>query len=86
MPGYTGDEWEELEKISSQDFENECTVETIDSNTSKRTYNWTDIYGSLPSGEYRLLLEDENNLDKLSVKFTVNEKGKISEYDVYKVY
>ena len=84
MPGYTGDKWEELEKISNQNLKNECIVETIDSNTSKRTYNWTDIYGSLPSGEYRLLLEDENNLDKLSIKFTVDEKGKISEYDVYK--
>lgn len=86
MPGYTGDKWEELEKISNENFKNEGIIETINSNTSKRTYNWVDIYGSLPSGEYRFLLEDGKKLDKLSVKFTVDEKGKISEYDVYKGY
>lgn len=86
IPGYTGDEWEELGKISNQNSENEGTMEIIDSNTSKRTYNWTDTYGNLPSGEYRLLLEDGEKFEKLSVKFTIDEKGKISEYDVSKGY
>lgn len=94
MPAYEGDKWQELSKISD-DIENNADIENIDENTKRITYDWSNIYGPLKSGEYRFVLGDiqvnseylvitGNDKETISVKFTVDDNEKVSDCEIYK--
>ena len=93
IPGYEGDKWQELAEISD-DIENTANIQNIDENTNRYTYNWSNIYGNLKSGEYRFVLGDikvesnylviRNNIENISVEFELDNNGKISDVEIEK--
>lgn len=96
IPAYEGDKWQELSKVSDA-VENKTNIENIDENTKRITYDWSNIYGPLKSGEYRFVLGDievdsnyldiyGNNKETISVKVTLDDSGQVTEYDIYKGY
>ena len=95
FPG-KGDEWQELSKISN-DVENTGTAELVDENATRWTIDWSNIYGTLGSGEYRFVLGNAgdnpndfttNGYDKeiISVKFTIDDNGQVVDDEVNKGY
>ena len=93
---YDGDKWQELSRISN-DVENIGTAEIVDENTTRWTIDWSNIYGTLGSGEYRFVMGDAgdepnsfltNGYDKeiISVKFTIDDNGQVLDYEVSKGY
>lgn len=95
FPG-KGDEWQELSKISN-DVENTGTAELVDENATRWTIDWSNIYGTLGSGEYRFVLGNAgdnpndfttNGYDKeiISVKFTIDDNGQVVDDEVSKGY
>ena len=96
IPAYEGDKWQELSKVSDA-VENKANIENIDENTKRITYDWSNIYGPLKSGEYRFVLGDieldsnylviyGNNKENISIKFILDNNGKVTEYDINKGY
>ncbi len=93
MPAYEGDKWQELFKVSDN-IENKANIENIDENTKRYTFDWSNIYGPLKSGEYRFVLGDievksnylviRNNIESISAKFEVDDNGKISDLEIEK--
>lgn len=86
ISGYEGDKWQELSKISDN-VANTGTAETINENTTRWTFDWSNIYGPIGSGEYRFVLGDadnnqnyfySNNEEIIYAKFTVEENGQIN--------
>lgn len=86
IPGYSGDKWQEVTKISNDNESNIGSIEIINENTSRRTYNWKNTYGNLEMGEYKILLEDEDNNDfeKISIIFSIDKSGQIINYSINK--
>ena len=95
FPG-EGDKWQELSRISN-DVENIGTAEIVDENTTIWAIDWSNIYGTLESGEYRFVMGDAGNepnsflingYDKeiISVKFTIDDNGQVVDYEVSKGY
>ena len=96
ISGYQGDKWQELSKISDN-IENKADIENIDESTKKISYDWSNIYGFLGSGEYRFVFGDiqtesnylvivGNNRENISVKFTLKDNGEISKFEINKGY
>lgn len=96
IPAYEGDKWQELSKVSDA-VENKANIENIDENTKRITYDWSNIYGPLKSGEYRFVLGDievdsnylvidGNNKENISIKFILDNNGKVTEYNIDKGY
>lgn len=93
MPAYEGDKWQELSEVS-ETVENKANIENIDENTKRITYDWSNIYGQLKSGEYRFVLGDikvesnylviRNNIENISVEFELDDNGKISDIEIEK--
>ena len=93
IPAYEGDKWQELSKISD-DIENKVNIENIDENTKRYTYDWSKIYGTLKSGEYKFVLGNieiesnylviRNNIENISVEFELDDNGKISDVEIEK--
>ena len=93
MPAYEGDKWQELSKVSDT-IENKANIENIGENTKRITFDWSNIYGTLKSGEYRFVLGDievksnylviRNNIESISAKFEVDDNGKISDVEIEK--
>lgn len=86
IPGYEGDKWQELSKISDN-VANTGTAEIINENTTRWTFDWSNIYGPIGSGEYRFVLGDadnnqnyfySNNEEIIYAKFTVEDNGQIN--------
>lgn len=82
---------------TSNNTENAIVTETIDENSTRWTFNWSEVYGSLGSGEYRFVMGDAGNepnsflingYDKeiISVKFTIDDNGQVLDYEVSKGY
>ena len=94
MPAYEGDKWQELSKMTNN-VENKVNIEIIDENTKRIKFDWLNIYGTLKSGEYRLvfgniqvnsgyLVITGNDKETISVKFTVGNDGEISDFEINK--
>ena len=86
LGAYTGDEWQELTKVSDSDLKNVVNIEQLDENTTRISCNWKDVYESLGSGEYRFFMEGTDEKEKISIRFTVNDNGKISDVNISKGY
>ena len=86
LGAYTGDEWQELTKVSDSDLKNVVNIEQLDENTTRISCNWKDVYESLGSGEYRFFMEGPGKKEKISIRFTVNDNGKISDVNISKGY
>ena len=86
LGAYTGDEWQELTKVSDSDLKNVVNIEQLDENTTRISCNWKDVYESLGSGEYRFFMEGTDEKEKISIRFTVNDNGKISYVNISKGY
>ena len=86
LGAYTGDEWQELTKISDSNLKNVVNIEQLDENTTRISCNWKDVYESLGSGEYRFFMEGPGKKEKISIRFTVNDNGKISDVNISKGY
>lgn len=93
---YDGDKWQLIYETPN-DMENVAATETIDENSTRWTFDWSKVYGSLESGEYRFVMGDAcdepnsfltNRYDKeiISVKFTIDDNGQVIDYEVNKGY
>lgn len=93
---YDGDKWQLIYETPN-DMENVAATETIDENSTRWTFDWSKVYGSLESGEYRFVMGDAcdepnsfltNGYDKeiISVKFTIDDNGQVIDYEVNKGY
>ena len=82
---------------TSNNTENSIATETIDENSTRWTFDWSKVYGTLESGEYRFVMGDAGNdpnsfltngYDKeiVSVKFTIDDNGQVTDYEVNKGY
>ena len=54
---YDGDKWQLIYETPN-DMENVAATETIDENSTRWTFDWSKVYGSLKSGEYRFVMGD----------------------------
>lgn len=82
-PAYTGTGpeylWEEVDKVSSTLKKDTITSEEPEKDTFKNTYNFSNIYGSLESGEYYFILSvGDLGFSSIRIDFKINEKGEIS--------
>ena len=93
---YDGDKWQLIYETPN-DMKNVAATETIDENSTRWTFDWSKVYGSLESGEYRFVMGDAcdepnsfltNGYDKeiISVKFTIDDNGQVIDYEVNKGY
>lgn len=91
---YEGEKWQLL-YATPDDIENIITKETIDENNSRWTFSWEKVYDSLGSGEYKMVIGDAGNdpnryftndydRDMISIKFTVDDNGVVTDYEVIK--
>lgn len=71
--------WEEVDKVSNTLKKDTITLENIEKDTFKYTYNYSDIYGELGSGEYYFILSvSDLGFSCIRIDFTINDNGQIS--------
>lgn len=73
-------DWNEVPKLSN--IAKESTVTKLagsNTNTLKREFNWSNVYGELKQGEYRFVIDSSSIATSvIEVKFTIHEDGNIT--------
>lgn len=70
--------WEEVGKVSNTLKKDTITSENIEKDTLKNTYNFSNIYGKLGSGEYYFILTvGDLGFSSIRIDFKINEDGEI---------
>lgn len=75
--------WKEVQKISNITCESTGTFEEIDENTTRKIYDWSNLFGELESGEYEIIFSEEELNERIYISFELDENGKGTCTDMY---
>lgn len=75
--------WKEVQKTSNITCESTGTFEEIDENTTRKIYDWSNLFGELESGEYEIIFSEEELNERIYISFELDENGKGTCTDMY---